>query len=101
MNLPTPYKNVFITYTDSVYVPDKYYGHYETQKVTRRAFYSDSDGFYDRSDKWIETPIGYFSVPQSWGTFTFSDGTKALLPQGFNSHGRVFPMRINSWVYCE
>ena len=46
MKLPQEYVNVMITYKGSVYVPDKYYGKYETQVVTRRAFYSKSNGYY-------------------------------------------------------
>jgi len=99
MELPKEYVNVMITYKGTVYVPDKYYGKYVEQVVTRRAFYSKSDGFYDRKDNWIPTPDGYFSVPQHWREWTFSNGESALLPHGFYHHGRVYPKDIIKWEY--
>ena len=99
--LPTEYKNVWITYKTIVHVPDKYYGHDEKQIVRRRAFYSKSNGYYDSKDNWVDTPNGYYSVPQYWQTFTFSDGNSALLPHTFYSYGRVFPDDIIKWEYDE
>lgn len=95
--LPIEYQTVMITYKGTVYVPDKYYGKYEEQVVTRRAFYSKSNGYYNHKDEWVETPEGYFSVPQYWSNFTFSDGTSALLPHTFYSFGRVLPKDIIKW----
>lgn len=97
MNTPTEYQNVMITYGGTVYVPDKYYGKYETQVVTRRAFYSNSKGYYNSKDEWIETPEGYFCVPQYWENFSFINGTSALLPGAFNSFGRVLPKDVIKW----
>lgn len=94
MNLPDEYKNVMITYIGAVRVRDKYYDHYEQQEVTRRAFYSKSDGYYDNSDNWIETPEGYYNVPQYWTTYN-----GYLVPRGFWSYGRVLPSNIISWKY--
>ena len=95
-DLPTEYKNVMVTYIGKVYVPDKYYGKWITQKVTRRGFYSKSDGYYDSKDNWIETPDGYFHIPSKWKSFSFSDGSSALLPSGFYG-GRVMPDKVISW----
>lgn len=100
MGLPEEYKNVFITYIADVYVRDKYYGHWEKSVVKRMAFYHKSDGYYDSKGKWIETPNGYFSVPQYWKNFTFSDGETALLPHTFYHHGRVQPHHIEKWEYA-
>ena len=97
METPQEYQNVMLTYIGTVYVPDKYYGTYVKQRVTRRAFYSKSNGYYNRQDQWIETPEGYFSVPQYWQNFTFSDGTSALLPHTFSSYGRVLPKDVLKW----
>jgi hypothetical protein len=97
MELPKEYQNVMITYIGKVRVRDKYYDHYESQKVTRRAFYTKSDGYYDRNDNWIDTPEGYFHVPQYWQEWTFNDGTSALLPHTFYHLGRVFPKEIIKW----
>lgn len=99
MELPREHQNVMINYKANVRVRDKYYDHYEEQIVTRRAFYSNSNGYYNSKDEWIETPNGYFSVPQYWQNFTFSDGTIALLPHTFYSYGRVLPQNIIKWEY--
>lgn len=97
---PVEYQNVMVTYMGSVYVPDKYYGKYVTQKVTRRGFYHKSNGFYNSKDQWVETPDGYFSIPQKWKTFHFYDGTAALLPDGFYG-ARVMPDKVISWRELE
>jgi len=97
MRTLTEYQNVMITYKGMVRVRDKYYDHYEEQIVTRRAFYSKSSGYYNRKDEWVDTPDGYFSIPQFWQNFTFSDGTSALLPHTFNSFGRVLPNDVIKW----
>jgi len=97
--LPKEYVNVMLTYKAQVTVRDKYYDHKEEQTVTRRAFYSKSDGYYDSKNNWIETPNGYFSVPQYWKDFTFSDGSIALLPHTFYSFGRPQPHEIIDWKY--
>ena len=91
-DLPPEYVNVMITYEGKVRVRDKYYGHYEDQIVTRRAFYSKSDGFYDRQDNWVETPEGYFHVPQYW-----QEWNGKLLPHTFYHLGRVYPKDIIAW----
>lgn len=101
MNLPKEYVNVMITYSTTERVSDRYYGHIETFIVTRRAFYSNSNGYYDAKDQWIETPNGYFSVPQYWQDFTFSDGSVALLPHTFYQYARVLPGNIIKWELCK
>lgn len=88
------YTNVLITYVGKVRVRDRYYDHYENQVVTRRAFYSNSKGYYDSKDKWIETPNGYFSVPQYWAMW---DGE--LLPHTFYQYPRVMPHEVIKWKY--
>lgn len=95
MELPEEYVNVLITYKGDVRVNG--YGDREKRVVTRRAFYGKTDGYYDNSNNWIDTPEGTFSVPQFWQKFTFSDGTSALLPHTFYSYGRVLPKDIISW----
>lgn len=99
METPIEYKNIWITYKTEVHVPDKYYGHKETQTVKRRAFYSKSEGYYNSKDEWISTPNGYLSVPQFWENFTFSNGETSLLPYGFYSYGRVLLKDIIKWEY--
>ena len=97
MRLPEEYQSVMITYKGQVRVRDKYYDHYEPQVVTRRAFYSKSDGYYNGKDEWINTPNGYFSVPKYWQNYTWSDGTVTLLPHTFYHYGRVSPEDIINW----
>jgi len=96
-NLPKEHVNVMITYKANVLIPDKYYGRQEVQTVRRRAFYCKSDGFFNSNDDFIKTPNGYFSVPQYWENFTFSNGDVALLPHTFYSYGRVYPEDVISW----
>lgn len=91
-NLPTEYHNVMITYVGEVRIRDKYYGHYEKQEVTRRAFYTKSNGYYDNKDNWINTPDGFFHVPQYWQKWN-----GALVPHTFYSYGRVLPKNIIKW----
>lgn len=96
MELPKEYENVMITYKTTI--SSGPYGDTKTQEVvTRRAFYSKSDGYYDSRDNWVETPDGYFSVPQYWRNWTFSDGTVALLPHTFYHYGRIPPKNIIKW----
>lgn len=90
--LPQEYVNVLITYSCDVYVRDKYYGHTEFRTVTRLAFYSKSNGYYDSKDKWIETPQGYFSVPKM-----FQQWKGSLLPHTFQQYTRVTPDKIEKW----
>lgn len=97
--LPPEYQNVMITYVGLVRVRDKYYDHYEKQIVTRRAFYCNSNGYYDRNDNWIETPNGYFHVPQDWQNWTWPDGTITLAPKGFYHYGRVLPDKVIEWKF--
>ena len=97
--LPDPHVNVMITYTGKVRVRDKYYDKYETRTVTRRAFYTDSDGYYNSKDEWVATPEGYYHVPQYWREHTWSDGTVSLMPDTFYHHGRVMPHEVTKWVY--
>lgn len=92
MELPKEYQTVMITYKGKVRVRDKYYDHYEEQVVTRKAFYSKSDGFYDRQDNYIKTPNGYFSVPQYW---------RNGLPHTFYHYPRVYPENIIKWEECN
>lgn len=92
MNLPREYTNVMITYKGNVRVRDKYYDHYEGQVVTRRAFYTKSNGYYNGKDEWVETPEGYFCVPQFWQEWNGS-----LLPHTFYSYGKVLPKDIIKW----
>lgn len=101
MNLPIECQNVMITYVGNVMVRDKYYDHYEKQKVIRRAFYSKSDGYYNRNDEWINTPDGFFHVPQYWQEWTWSDGVSSLMPHGFNHYGRVLPKDVIKWELCS
>ena len=89
MKTPNGKQNVMLTYRGKVYVPDKYYGKWEEQVVTRRAIYYKTDGYYNIKDEWIETLDGYFSVPTSWKIQTWSDGTASLMPEGFSIHARV------------
>ena len=90
--LPQEYVNVLITYSCDVYVPDRYYGHNEFRTVTRLAFYSKSDGYYNSTGEWIETPQGYFSVPKMFQKFK-----GALLPHTFQQYARVAPDKIEKW----
>lgn len=62
--------------------------------VSRKAFYSKSDGYYNARDEWIETPNGFFSVPQYWRNFMWMDGSVSLMPEGFNTYGRVVPDKV-------
>ena len=96
IEIPEEMVNVMITYRGSVVVRDKYYDHKEDQIVTRRAFYSKSDGFYDQQDNWVTTPNGFFHVPRDWREWTYSDGTTALMPEGFWHYGRVYPEDVIS-----
>lgn len=96
-NLPEEHKTVNITYIGKVRVRNKYYDHEEERQVTRKAVYSKSSGYYDKNDNYIETPNGYFSVPQYWKKWTFSDGTTSLLPHGFYSYPRVMPEDVIKW----
>ena len=90
--LPQEYVIVLITYSCNVYVPDRYYGHNEFRTVTRLAFYSKSDGYYNSTGEWIETPQGYFSVPKMFQKFK-----GALLPHTFKQYARVAPDKIEKW----
>lgn len=92
VELPPEYQNVMITYIGTVRVRDKYYDHNETMQVTRRAFYSKSSGYYNSKDEWVETPNGYYSVPQYWRMWKGS-----LLPHTFYHHARVLPENIIKW----
>lgn len=93
--LPRPYVNVMITYKGSVRADA--YGGRKSAIVTRRAFYCDSDGYYNRSNEWVATPNGYFHVPQYWRPWTFSDGYTALMPHTFYHLGRVLPENVMEW----
>lgn len=95
LNLPKEYVNVMITYKGSVRV--NFYGDRKKAIVTRRAFYSKSQGYYNSSNVWVETPNGYFSVPQFWEYWSHSDGTRSLLPHSFYNYGRVLPDKIIRW----
>ena len=92
MDLPREHQNVMITYLGKVRVRDKSYDHYEEQIVTRRAFYTKSNGYYNRKDEFVDTPGGYFHVPQYW-----REWRGALLPHTFYHLGRVFPKDIIKW----
>ena len=97
MRLPNPHQLVHLSYIGKVRVPDKYYDYYVKQEVTRKAFYTKSTGYYNRKDEWVNTPNGYFHVPQYWRPWTWSDGTTTLTPHGFYHHGRVLPENIIKW----
>ena len=98
MELPKECVNVMLTY--KAVIRRGVYGEQKSiETVTRRAFYSKSNGYYDSKDNWIETPNGFFHVPQYWQNFTFSDGTIALLPHTFYSYGRIRPENIIGWKY--
>lgn len=98
MELPEEYVNVMITYEATI--GHGAYGERRVKEVvTRRAFYSKSDGYYDRDDNWIPTPEGYFSVPQYWSEWHNSDGSSSLLPYTFYQYPRVYPKDIISWRY--
>lgn len=99
-NRPIEGRRVLLTY-EAIISSGPYGGTKTKTIVTRRAFWSNSDGYYDRQDNWIETPTGYFHVPQYWKMFTFSNGESALLPDGFYHYGRVFPEEIINWKYEE
>lgn len=99
--LPIEHRNVMITYEGEVTVRDKYYDRKEKAIVTRRAFYSKSNGYYNRKDEWVETPNGYFSVPQYWTTQYWEDGTTSLMPETFYQYPRVFPDQVIEWRYDE
>ena len=94
MNLPKENTNVMITYLGKVRVRDKYYDHYKEQIVTRRAFYTKSNGYYDKQDNWINTPNGYFHVPKYW-----KEWKGVLLPHTFYHLGRVLPENIIKWEF--
>ena len=89
--LPTEYETVLLTY-DAVIRSGPYGMEKSTQTVTRKAFYTKSDGYYDDKDRWIETPNGYFHVPQYWRRFN-----GVLMPHTFYSYGRVLPEDIIKW----
>lgn len=95
--LPEEYTNVMITYEGMVRYNS--YGDRRKEVVTRRAFYSKSNGYYNSSNEWVNTPEGYFNVPQYWSNWTFSDGTSAILPQRFSNYGRVLPNEVIGWKY--
>ena len=100
MNVPKEYKDVMLTFKGMVYVPDKYYGDWKSQVVTKRAFYHKSDGYYDTKNNWIETPNGYFSVPPRYKMFYPISGEPTLLPDGWGGH-RVTPDKAIEWTYCK
>jgi hypothetical protein len=93
--LPIEYENVMLTFKGSFYVPDKYYGKWEIQTRTKRAFYHKSDGYYNSKNEWIRTPDGYFSVPPEWRRFN-----GALLPHGWGGH-RVRPEEVIEWRHLN
>lgn len=97
--LPDPHVNVMITYIGKVRIPDKYYDTWEKQQVTRRAFYTNSNGYYNRSDEWVPTPNGFYYVPQYWKEHTWSDGLVTLAPDTFYHLGRVLPGEVIKWEY--
>ncbi len=98
-SLPTPHTNVMLTYNGYVRVRDKYYDRKVEQVVTRRAFFCNSDGYFNKQDEWVDTPNGYFAVPQYWENFHWSDGTVTLSPKGFWQYPRVMPEEVLSWEY--
>jgi hypothetical protein len=96
MELPANYETVLITYQTKVKYPDRYYGYYVDEVVTRRAIFG-TGGYYDAQDKYIQPPNGHFSVPQKWKVMHFISGWSALLPEGHYSYGRVLPEDIIKW----
>lgn len=98
MELPEVYINVMITYKATI--SSGPYGDTKSiETVTRRAFYSKSDGFYNAASKFIKTPNGYFNVPQNWSWFTTISGKTSLEPQGLEHYARVYPNEIIKWEY--
>lgn len=98
MNLPKEYENVIVTYVGRV--RKNPYGDTEPREVTRKGFYHKTDGYYNAKGEWIETPEGYFSIPDNWGDFTFSNGEVHNLPKGFGSD-RVLPKDVISWKHIK
>ena len=98
MDLPQSNTNVKIKYVTEIRT-GLYRMQRETVTVVRRAFYSKSTGYYDNKDNWVNTPNGYFNVPQFWRPFTFKNGDVQLLPHGFYAYPRVLPHEIISWEY--
>jgi hypothetical protein len=96
IKVPKEMKNVMVTFKGSVYVRDKYYGHYEEQVITKRGFYSTLlKGYYNAKNEWIDIPEGYFSIPPSWKKFK-----GILLPHGWGGY-RVRPNEVIKWEYCK
>ena len=91
--LPPQYQNVMITYIATVRV-NHWSDRRVPKKVTRRAFYCESKGYYNSKDEWISTPNGYFSVPCNWQMYKGN-----LLPHGFNTYGRINPNHVTKWEF--
>jgi len=94
MEKPEVMRNVMVTY-----MKEFGYGHYGIEKrmeqVTKRGFLTDSDGYYNKRDQWIETPEGYYAVPPSWQEFK-----GILLPHGWGGD-RLNNNEVLKWVYCK
>jgi len=100
MTTPRPYATIWLTYNAEI--RSGVYGEVKRiETVRRRAFYSDSDGYYNKQNEWINTPNGMYQVPQFWSNFTLSDGSVIIVPHTFHSFGRVMPENIISWEYDQ
>jgi hypothetical protein len=94
MNYPEEHKTVMVTFLGKV--KKNCYGGLKDEIVTKKGFYSKSDGYYDRKNNWIPTPNGIFHIPQKWGNFTWSDGTTSEVPEGFYGQ-KVLPENVKTW----
>lgn len=100
MITPRPYATIWLTYNAEI--RSGVYGEVKRiEAVTRRAFYSDSEGYYNHQNEWINTPNGMYHVPQFWTNFTLSDGSVIIVPHTFYSLGRIMPEDIISWEYDQ
>lgn len=94
MNLPETYVDVMVTYEKNFY-SGPYRDTVTKQTVTRRGLYSNSDGYYDARNNWVETPNGLFMIPEEWKTFNGK-----LMPHGWHPD-RVRPENVIKWEYCD
>jgi len=85
ISLPKEYEVVMITYIGQVRTST---GCYKEELVTRKAFYSKSSGYYDKGNRWIDTPDGYFSIPRYW---------RDDMPNTFYHYPRVLPENVIKW----
>jgi hypothetical protein len=94
MNLPESYENVMVTYM-KIFYTGPYGDTKEKREVTKRGFYTDTDGYYNALGQWIETPNGKFAIPPNWAMFN-----GILLPDGWGGD-RVLPEQVIKWEYIK